>query len=169
MTQHILVLGTDHRFQFGGSARSERQNAAFCHLLEDLVETHQVRLVAEEMSLDALRDQNQDESTVAAFARQNRVCHLYCDPPASIHSQMGLRVERNASWFRQVERWSDERIADAIAHEHRIRERYWKNRILEADTWPCLLVCGAEHAVPVSGLFLASGLNASIIAENWDT
>ena len=166
--RRIVVIGTDHRYQFGGATRTEQQNLAFAALLQRLCEAHGLRCLAEEMSLDALRAQDRTESTVATFARHRGIHHIYCDPSESVQFDMGLGTERNANLLRVLQGWSEEKLAGAIACEHRLREQYWRDRILETHTWPCLLVCGGEHAMPVSSLLAESGLQVALVAERWD-
>ena len=167
MSNLAAVLGTDHRYQIGGDERTDAQNRAFAELIHTLCQEHQVRLLAEEMSLDALEGRGRTESTVAGFARDLCIAHVYCDPSEAEQSAMGLYIERSENLLVH-KKWSADKIAEGIAKEHGVRERFWMNRMIETNVWPCLLVCGSDHAHSICSLLHNAGLTVTLLAVRWD-
>jgi hypothetical protein len=168
MRRLVALIGTSHLYQFGGAARTERQNQAFEELIRQTCQAHGIRCLAEEMSLDALKAQARMQSTVKMLAHSLSLDHIYCDPSEQEQTAMGLQVERNAGALKHFEQWNDERIAEGIAAEHRQRERYWLTKLLEKDIWPCLFICGSEHAVHFRSLLETSAVHVALLAEVWD-
>jgi hypothetical protein len=168
MHKVVAIIGTSHLYQFGGVARTEKQNQAFARLIVQACKAHSIRCLAEEMSHDALRVQDRTQSTVESIARNLGLSHIYCDPSEQEQSAMGLRVERNAAALKHFENWSDERISEGISVEHRQREQCWLKKLQENDLWPCLFICGSEHAVHFLLLLQASAFQVELVAEAWD-
>jgi hypothetical protein len=168
MNELVSIIGTSHLYQFGGAARSEMQNRAFADLVRKTSICHGIRCLAEEMSNDALVAQNRTQSTVREIAQELGLAHLYCDPTENEQSAMELYIERRAAALKHLQNWSDERILEGIAGEHRKREGFWLGRLQEKNVWPCLFICGTEHAIHFSSLLRASGLRVQLVVEAWD-
>lgn len=168
MQQSVALIGTSHQYQFGGSARSPAQNAAFEALLTATCEAHHAQALAEEMSKDALKLQDRTESSVALLAKRLGLRHVYCDPSEDEQRKMGLRVERNALGLARFDGWTQSRIDEGIATEHRLREQFWYQRLLDRGAWPYVFVCGSEHVLPFRALLLSKGVSIILVAERWD-
>ena len=168
MRKIVALIGTSHLFQFGGSARTELQNEAFTELIDQTCKNYEIRCIAEEMSQDALRAQNRAQSTVAAIAHDLGLVHIYADPSEQEQSTLGLWVERSAAALKHFDGWSDERIAEGISAEHRQRERFWLEKLNERNVWPCLFICGSEHANHFRSLLQASSFEVEVVVEAWD-
>jgi hypothetical protein len=63
--------------------------------------------------------------------------------------------------------WAEEKIIERVEQSHRIRERFWLERLLEMDLWPVLFICGADHANHFTNLLRSKRLDVSVIEEEW--
>jgi hypothetical protein len=93
----VYLIGVDHRFQRVGSLGLPPEvTAEFASTLKKLVREHQIRGVAEEMSIGG--------SLPFLIARELGLPHLYCDPSREIQQRLGIESDarREDYWLEQL-------------------------------------------------------------------
>jgi hypothetical protein len=146
---------------------SESQHEEFASCLTRLVSSHGARLLAEEYSTQALKEQGLSETTVERLAKALGIAHCYCD--LDRQTRYSLRIFQEGDIRTEALRrdWTEREIVERVARSHRVRERFWLERLLEARLWPVLFVCGANHARHFASLLRAKRLDVSVIEEHW--
>ena len=134
----VLLIGTNHVYQRPDIRGSEE----FRTLIEDSREEHDIKIIAEEMSLDVLHKYGATESSCKQVADSIGIPHLYCDPSYKEQKKLGIK---------QPGRERDP-VADAI------REDYWLEHILKQNSWPVLFICGADHTESFRDLLQANDI-----------
>lgn len=157
MHKTVTLIGTSHDFQFG----TQSQNPNFEDFLRATCARCKAKLLAEEMSKDALAQKNLKESTVAALAIDLGISHVYCDPTNAQQFELNIYVEKNAQLFRCDPEYSEEEIAKAIKREHESRELFWLQQLNETDIWPVVFVCGSEHVNSFAILLQSNGIDVT--------
>lgn len=167
MEKVIVLIGTNHQFQFGGNLRTVSENANFESFVKSTCQHYKAKLLAEEMNLDALEINGRKQSTVSALALDLGIAHVYCDPSQDEQTKMELCVERNELLFQALHGWTQDRIDEAISIEHQKRERFWLSKIFDQNIWPVVFVCGAKHIKTFHALLHTHGIYVHLVAENW--
>lgn len=156
----IIVVGTSHTIQ---TTTSELKP-----FLDNLCREFKVCVVAEEMSKEALAENNCTASIPMQVASALRVPHLFCDPNREerarleIHQENDIRIEAFLSTVT-----SETEIAARIAESHTKRERYWLEQLRNLNTWPVLFICGADHVTSFCQLLRQEGIAMHVAAEDW--
>jgi hypothetical protein len=146
MTPKILIVGVDHSFQCGIGPQSE----VFKKFLTSLCSKHKIRLIAEEMTLQGIKDRG--AATTIAFDLAQGI-------PNIIHKFIEMDDECRAKTH--LDRSSLGKIAPIFnQNPHRktditdkleklilfpARECCWLATILYENRWPTLLICGEAH------------------------
>lgn len=167
MDKVVALIGTNHLFQIGGNPRVISENSDFELFLKLTCQRYKARILAEEMSLDALEMHGRKQSTVAAVAIDLGISHVYCDPSQVEQKNLRLCVERNAHLLHDFHGWTQERIDKAITREHQKRERFWRKRILDQNVWPVVFVCGSKHIKSFQSLLHTNDMCVHLVAKNW--
>jgi len=137
----VLLVGTRHDYQIPGNPGSDQ----FRVLVSAICQERNIRLLAEEMNLDALSQVGATISICKQVADSLAIEHRYCDP--SIEEQKALGIANpgkvSAGAFSPTCDYyePDPEVREANA----IRERRWLEHVIELDLWPALFVCGAHH------------------------
>ena len=173
MTCEVFILGTSHSLQCG----TANSGADCVSLLEKeirrILYEYGIRRIAEEMSLDGLRERAGDEArgTVCQRIAGDDVPVVFVDLAEKERFDLSLSNRQiDAFMFRHFES-NDEgrRVREAYSDLcGEVRERVWVARVLSGDEWPVLLVCGADHAVSVRRLFTRIGVVSTIIHRDFD-
>lgn len=152
----IIIIGTGHRLQAGHSEYSFDQHKSFRSLLAGTCKKYRVKLIAEEMSEDALSAFETTETNGHQVAKNKNIQHRYVDLTGSERSQfgndrfslhqIGQAAKMSAPQFAALERFTEE-----------LREYVWLTRLLAINIWPTLFVCGANHGPRVTHLFNSVG------------
>jgi hypothetical protein len=140
----VYLIGVDHRFQRVGSLGLPTEvTAEFASTLKELVREHQIRGIAEEMSVDGLgMHKAAGGSLPFLVARELGLPHRYCDPSRETQHQFGIKSDAQ-------------------------RERYWLDQLNSFAEYPCLFVLGATHSTSFSSLLAESGFTATILFDDW--
>jgi len=62
--------------------------------------------------------------------------------------------------------WSERN--DSLESSYRAREREWLKRLISADMWPSLFICGADHVTPFRKLLESSDIVVEVLCLHWD-
>ncbi len=154
MTQ-LVILGTSHPLQCGDSSVSASQAALFENELHRLVENHQIRRIAEEMSPEGLARYNVARTIGEKVATSLGLEHYNVDLNAQERNSLGLN-DQPLSTIREIHNPADSgawfRDSITIVADE-VRERVWLSRLLVSKTWPTLFICGAKHVQPIRRLW----------------
>ena len=144
MTLAVYLIGVDHRFQRVGSfGLPPGVTDEFASLLRALAPEHQIRGIAEEMSIEGLGMHRSAGGSLAfLIARELGLPHLYCDPSKETRQRLGIGSDAD-------------------------REQYWLEQLRSFTAFPCLFVTGATHTVSFSRLLRSSGFTASVLFDDW--
>jgi hypothetical protein len=169
MKPDIVIIGTGHRLQAGHSAYSVDQHKKFRELLEQTCDKYGVKLIAEEMTADVLlSDYGTTETNGQQVAKSKKgIEHRFIDLSPKERSQFGIdrfslhqtgeSASLSAPQFAALKRFAGE-----------LRECIWLTRILTINSWPALLVCGADHGPRVEHLFNSVGKLAILEVNDYE-
>ncbi len=167
MHPHVVVVGTNHAYQWADASSHPADIQAFCAFLEEVCQSNGAVSITEEMSLDSLALRNRSESSVFALCRRLGLIHAYCDPSEPEQNALGIINDGNIRLFQGFNGWSDAEVNRRISDEYLKRERIWVSRLHELASWPSVFVCGSEHIGRLPTLLAESGLTVKVAAENW--
>jgi hypothetical protein len=144
MSRAVYFIGVDHRFQRVGSLGLHQEvTDEFASLLQALAADHQIRGIAEEMSIEGLgMHHGAGGSLPFLAARELGLPHLYCDPSKEIPQRPGIKSDGD-------------------------REDYWLEQLRSFTAYPCLFVIGATHIASFSRLLRSSGFTALVLYDDW--
>jgi hypothetical protein len=163
----VYIIGTRHDFQVEDGKRSAADIAAFSALIQEACKRLGIAALAEEMSLEALRQRTQESTVCQKVACSMSLIHRFCDPDTSTREAHGIRPEGDLHLEVFFERLPPEELENAIRTEHAKREALWLDELQHSDAWPVLFVCGAKHAGPFRELLRQSGLTAEVLVVDW--
>lgn len=161
--RRVVLIGSSHKYQV-----PERPGAQhFRALVEATVSRWRVRATAEEMSLEALGQNNTDRSVCEKIAGELGLPHRYCDLNNAERAAKGVRDELDIRAEGFLQSWTQERIEKEVRASHSIRERHWLQKLLDLDRWPVLFICGAYHVAPFRALLASNGFSAEVAEQDW--
>jgi hypothetical protein len=162
----VVLIGTSHKYQLPGNPAEQE----FRNLLEQTCKAHEVRAIAEEMSVEALAQKGASQSLCEQIANAKSIAHRYCDPNNEQRQALGIGQEYDISNIKYkafFNDWDSDRLEQEIRATHAIRERHWLNQLLDLNCWPVLFVCGANHIKSFCNELEANGLHADVVARDW--
>lgn len=166
--RQIVLIGTSHSFQRPGS----NESASFGTFVENICSQFRIAAIGEEMSEDAPAKNGVTQSVCHQIALSRSLSHRYCDPNMRQRAEIGAPREEDIRLKAWQEVWPkrgrEERIKRELRASHAARERYWLERLIELDTWPALLVCGAEHVRYFCDLAEINGIEVVVAADDWE-
>jgi len=167
MKPSVIIIGTGHRLQAGHDRYTPSQLKAFADLIEATRKKYRIKLIAEEMSEDVLPDFGVTATIAKKLADRKKIAHRYVDLTASERGSLGIdrlslhqaaqSAQLSAPQFAVLERTVEE-----------LRECLWLVRILTANMWPVLLICGANHGPRIQHLFNAIGKPAVLEVNDYE-
>ena len=168
MSRIVLVLGTDHRFQWKSSDFTDLQHQQFVTFISATALAYKVVAFAEEYNCEALDEIGKKETVIEIMARELAMPHRYCDPDRQTRAKLGIFQENDIRAKAFLERSKEEsNIQQRIERSMRNREYYWLEQLQEFDMWPVLFICGASHSLPFFDLLQANKIDAILIAKDW--
>lgn len=166
----VYLVGLNHKYQVAPACCyiplevSESESKAFCKMLREAVEDHNIKGIAEEMSLEGLRTL-QGVEQVRAFrklpvfqdllepvecdsigfnlAKELGLIHRYCDPDTPTREARNLKTPQD-------------------------REEYWIEQLRDFAVFPALFLLGADHVFSFTKLLKGSGFQPFVLAANWE-
>jgi hypothetical protein len=152
MDKAVYVVGTLHRYQ-GCSRASKTALEQFRAFLKRLICDHDIRSVAEEMSIEALErfphpDVPPGKSILFQIATELGIPHQYSDPNSAIQEQLGiLHLPKAKNGY--------------------AREAYWLRQLRDLHLFPCLFVLGVCHTRSFPNLLATSGFKPIVLTKEW--
>lgn len=165
-----VLLGTSHPIQRGVSKKD-----SFQKYIEQLCSTHCINAVAEEIDI---------KSTVASGVSDKiDITHIIIEPTPEESKKLGIeevhRIVYELMNKYEIENWPIEpstynlpllvyeEYTSRIQATYRQRESEWLRRIEELNTWPILIICGANHFQPFFKLLSSSGIDVTKEENKW--
>lgn len=139
----VFLVGTSHRYQVGPNGIipvdvTAEEFSKFRDFLKTVVKRHNIRGIAEEMSLYALRKRQHVRhggSLPFELAAEIRLPHRYCDPDTVMPNSQ--------------------------------REEYWIIELMGFNTFPALFILGASHVESFFSLLEGREFQPCIVERNW--
>jgi len=166
-----ILLGTSHPIQ-----RGELKKDSFYSYIEELCKTNDIKAIAEEMD-------NECTSIAAEISAKLNITYKIIEPTPEEREELGIEdVTEIGLPFKfkyKVENHSDElstanlptKAYDAynekIQNIYRQRESEWLKRILKLNTWPVLIICGANHCQPFFELLSNEDIDTVKESSQW--
>lgn len=167
MTRSVLIFGTDHKYQRRDPLVRESQHEEFAAYVMRLVSKYGVKLLAEEYTTQALKEQGVSETTVKTLANSLEIAHCYCDLDRKTRYRLRIFQEHDIRMEGFLKGRTEQEIVERIGQSHRTRERFWLERLREMELWPVLFICGADHASHFANLLRSKRLDVSIVEADW--
>ena len=167
MKPSVIIIGTNHFVQTGEARYSAAQRAAFSNVLLKAIKKYRIKLIAEEMSEDALSDYGVTQTLAKGIANSTEIGHSYIELTAPERRAMGI----NRLNLHQAAQSSGLSPAQACTLETligQVRETVWLLRILQNNTWPVLLICGANNGNRMEYLFNSIGKLCLLEVNDYD-
>jgi hypothetical protein len=170
MRTQIVVFGTNHPLQCGSNSYTAEQVETFRAHLEEICLSHEIAFVAEEMSCDGLSRHGKEASVAAGVASKLRIKYDHIDLEGAERNSLSIDDGSLAvaaiklGSGESIEHLRDEltrRISDPV------RECCWFARILAANAWPTLFICGANHVGNMCSLIGSIGLDVVIVEHDY--
>jgi len=165
--KNVVLIGTDHgKFQM--AKRDTNEAHLFYSTLIEQCSTHHIVALAEEMDVVALQKRGVDNTVAHRVAIKLGLNHQYSDAPPDIRRKLGIaestqQIQINGFYNNS----SPEQIEAEIRKSNEVREKYWLERLNEANQWPVLFVCGAFHVKSFSELMRRDGIDVTVAFEDW--
>lgn len=172
MRAQIVVFGTNHPLQCGSDQYTTAQVEAFRAYIEEICHSHKIAFVAEEMSCECLTKHGK-EATVAAGVAGKLLIQYDGHIDLKESERNSLRIDKGALVWAATKLGSDENMQRHLCEElirrlsDPVRECCWFARILAADAWPTLFICGANHVGNMCSLIGSIGLDVVIVEHDY--
>lgn len=167
MKNMVVLVGTNHKYQWADRYLPIEEIKKFYDFLILLAQRHRINAIAEEMSIEALRDNGQIESIPFKVAQSLDIPHQYSDPEIDEQSKHGIMNEGVIELYGVRNGWFRQEIERRIEIEYRKREAVWLSKIKSLGKWPLLFICGSVHIIPFHNLLRNEGYLVDIEIENW--
>lgn len=144
--------------------------------IEELCKTNDIKAIAEEMD-------NECTSIAADVSVKLNIKYKIIEPTIEERKELGIEDRTDIDFafkFKyKVENHSDELSAhnlpakayeaydERIQNVYRQRESEWLKRIHKLNTWPVLIICGANHCQPFFELLSKEGIDAIKESSKW--
>jgi hypothetical protein len=144
----ILIVGTSHEaYQIRPQCGPQDGADAFKQYILQTVQTHGVKTVAEEMSVEALRGRR---TVCDEVAEEDKLLHILCDPAGSERQALNISKDNTPS-------------------DDKKRETEWLRRLVAASCrYPVLFVCGAKHVCSFAQLCRDEGLMSTVVRDDFE-
>ena len=162
----IFIVGINHNIQYLHKGRSPSES--FKQYLAGKIRNNSISLVAEELSVEAIRLNKAIDSVARVVALSANVGHRLVDPDSKTRESLGIPSEKQIRETLGLGRSlsSDElaRLDGAKAKYHIIREKYWLSQIQEDHNGANILfICGDSHVESFSSLLRSEGYPITVL------
>lgn len=119
------------------------------------------------MSVDILPDFGVTATVAKTFAERKKLAHSYID--LTCQERAALGIDRfGLHQTGQAAGLLPEQFSALEKTVEELRECVWLVRVLDANRWPTLLICGANHAPRIQYLFNTVGKLAIIEVNDYE-
>lgn len=164
----VVLIGTDHKFQKPIDGPHRTGIESFRNTIRKLHAQHKLSAIAEEMSLEALQENDLEQSVAQQLCIElGQLPYNFSDPASRERFDLGIRGGNEIKLEGLKRGWTDEHVDEEIVQSYRIREREWLRRIQDFDKWPLLFICGANHFAHFAELLRKSEFNVIEAYHDW--
>lgn len=170
----VYLIGVKHELQHNGRCSVDNLNKEFVSYLEDAIKVHEIFLVAEEFSEEALKKSGATIGTVRDIANKLNIKHLFCDPNKDERKNVGIPCREEIKSTLNIrdpvikDSEEDNRIKKEQRKYHSIREKFWLSKIEGYLNETILFVCGTDHVKSFGALFTKKGYKSTVLIESWE-
>jgi hypothetical protein len=143
----VFLVGVNHQYQIGPDIdpaveASAEDFSKFEGFLQTVIERYNIKGIAEEMSLCALRKWRvRGDSFPCRVAEDMGKPHRYCDPDAAAQKASNMTNSQ--------------------------RQQYWIQKLISFDTFPVLFILGADEVESFEGLLTEAAFQPFVVERNW--
>lgn len=171
MRAQIILFGTSHSLQCGTDKYTSVQLKRFRSRIRQVFQSYKIALVAEEMSNDGLAQYGKSTTVVARLARKLQIRHAFVDLTRTERASLAIddsSLAAAAMTLASNNNASSLRDELNVRLSYPIRECCWFARILAANAWPTLFVCGANHVANMGCLIGSVGQDAVVVEYDYE-
>ncbi|HHF3136800.1 hypothetical protein K6U54_15535 [Vibrio alginolyticus] len=146
----VVIIGTSHSTQWN----LERKD--FSSYVATVVKEHRIATIAEEI--------DEKPSVVQRVASELGLGYLNIEPNAEERVALGIYSNLSMIEYDIFMEFDDHESPEALEEierrqqaGYRLREQEWLNRIKVKNSYPLLVVCGANHVAPFKALLQENG------------
>ena len=165
-----ILLGTSHPIQ-----RGELEKDSFYSYIEELCKTNDIKAIAEEMD-------DVCTSTAADVSVKLNIKYKNIEPTIEERKELGIEdiIDIDFSFrfkykvknayelgAHNLPTKANEAYNERIQNVYRQRELEWLKRIHKLNTWPVLIICGANHYQPFFELLSKENIYAVKESRKW--
>lgn len=165
----IYLIGTRHQFQVPKPDTPPPQVEAFKKLLQDVVRTRGIRVIAEEMNLEKLQSMGAIITTCKEIADTLNLAHCYCEPDKKAQEKLGI-ISIDQSVYasnRFLQNIPKAQIDAELRASDQKREQEWLKKLRGLNLTPVLFICGANHAKRFVDLVRHNGFSVIVLHLDW--
>ncbi len=181
----IYLIGVNHTVQYVADLHEKPEYKEIKikiqefknHILTEAKRLN-ISLIAEEMSLAALRAYGARDSVARSVATKLKIEHRFCDPDREQRKSLGLTIDMydrdiiasRLGIRRDVAEWTPEdvaRVGEEKKKSFHIREKFWLERIIEKIDQSIIFICGEEHTSSFTTILGGNNISSSIISTGW--
>lgn len=164
----LMIFGTAHSLQMGSATKDTERDCLLKEEVESVCATNKIALIAEEMSNEALMRAKIPRTIGQLVASEQRIDHLFCDPPSELRSVLGIRDTQAIKLDALLENWTEERRDGEIKKSWSLREDCILSCIQSVKRERVLLICGANHVQEFASKAKSRGVSVGVICEDWE-
>lgn len=148
----VILLATNHKIQEG-----ERLTDEYLKLIKDLIEKYDIKSIYEEIKDDV-------KYITEKFCKENSIPHKIIEPNKVEKEILNIEEAHKLAYRIQniydlpspepdtFEGEAKDDYQNQLSEIDREREKEWLKRIVELDTYPSLVIFGADHLAEFSKL-----------------
>lgn len=167
--KRAVLLGTSHNIQ-----RGNHQKDNFHSYIERVCKVNEIQAIAEE--IDTINSIASDVSS------KLEIKYKIIEPTPNELDGLGIeqihRIKYQLMSLYEIDNWPTEPSIDLpievykewndrVQLTYRQREAVWLKRIRDLNTWPVLIICGADHFRPFYELLISSDIVVIGECEKW--
>ncbi|GAB3000728.1 hypothetical protein [Psychrosphaera aestuarii] len=168
--KEVVILGTTHEIQEGN-----RLSVEFKAYINKLVKIYNISSIAEEI-------EDSNVHIAATVCAELGLSHEIIDPNPKYYKRLGIKPIADIEYevmqlhFLNVSPLNRDKVSPEVLldfdsrmrEEHSSkREKEWLKNILALNTWPLLVIVGANHFTYFSDLLLENKIKVHKAAPNW--
>lgn len=172
MDRKLFIVGTCHTLQCGCHPYTQSEIDGFRNFVRDLCQRENIRFIAEEMSCDGLKEKSV-QSTIFSPLKSEPTLNLdiaYVDVDRTLRAKLGIDdYGLRSAAIPPGQMTPDKKLEElySLNLDHPIRECSWLAHILSKNSWPTLLICGANHVKSVVNRAQFVGIQAVVAHEDY--
>lgn len=166
-SRRVYLVGTKHDFHIPTATAAKQDIAAFCHELRRLAYEHKARAIAEEAPPDYVALIKLTETLPERVAQELDLRYVQLDLTEAERDELGIFDSTKAGMIASLEGKTEAWVSEQRARCLHVREAEWIKRLIGADVFPAIVICGANHIGTFSGKLDASGVGVTVSHANW--